>query len=343
MKVAYARPRLRGMVGISVAVSIGVLACGGGGGAAGPGGLDAGADGGGAPVVAAPDLRFKWVGTGFTLKAAEFTNAGTGGPSQTGIHGQQFWSALNLTGEGSSDYFLFKTVENLETMTGVVISAPLAGMEKDLDGLRDRRGITTSLDSGDFGVDPPGYVYNALLIRTDSATVSYDPFVRGAVGPESIGPWAAQQGSQGNVVTALCPAARDADAGGGAGLVYLTAFGRVGDTATYETQVAISPYAALGAQLDAMAAGGYVVTALGRDGTGRDGAGNFVAVGTRVAGQTSPRAIKIVDVPCITGGGASTGTALEALLADGYALVGEIFHGAGQCDGTPSWALIGER
>src|SRR5262249_21605108 len=153
---------------------------------------------------------------------------------------------------------------------------------------RDARGIVTSLDSGDFGA-PPGFVYNTLLLRTDSNAVTYEPYTRGAVAPEGLAAWAADQASRGVVITALCPAAAAADAGGGAGLVFVTAYGRRDDTTTYETQVAIAPYDAFGAQLQAMATGGYIVTAIGRDGTGSDGAGNFIAVGTRVAGQTTPR------------------------------------------------------
>jgi hypothetical protein len=329
-----------------MAASAGALSCGGGGGAIGPGHLDAGvdvggADGGGAPVVAAPDLRFKWVGAGFTIKGVGLTNGGTGPGSQTGFHGPSFWSALDLSGGGTSDYFTFSTVENLEMMTGTVRGGVLSEMAGDLDGLHDFRGIVTSLDSGDFGA-PPGYVYNTLLLRTDSNAVTYEPYTRGAVMPGDVAAWAADQASRGVVVTALCPAANDAGAGGGAGLVFVTAYGRRGDTTTYETQVAIAPYDALGAQLDAMAAGGYTVTALGRDGTGRYGAGNFIAVGTRVAGQTTPRTIKVVDVPCVPGAG-GLGTGLDTVLADGYALVGEIFHGDASCDGSPSWALIGQR
>jgi hypothetical protein len=338
MEVRVLRTRLGIAAGFSIAAA---LSCGGGGGAVAPGSPDAGVDVGGAPVVAAPDLRFKWVGAGFTIKAAGLTNAGAGPGSTTGFHGRAFWSALDLSGEGTSDYFAFSTAENLEMMTGVVTGGALTDLAGDLDGLRDARGIITSLDSGDFGA-PPGYVYNTLLLRTDSDTVTYDPYARGTFAPGDLAAWAADQASRGVVVTALCPAASDADAGGGAGMVYATAFGRRGDTATYETQVAIAPYDALGAELEAMAAAGYTVTALGRDGTGRDGAGNFIAVGTRVAGQTTPRTIEIIDIPCVVGS-PMEGTAIETLLADGNALVGEIFHGNGNCDGSPAWALIGER
>jgi hypothetical protein len=332
-------------VGVAAALSAGALSCGGGGAAA-PGGSDAGigigVDGAGAPVVAAPDLRFKWVGAPFSIRAAGLTNAGTGIGSTTGFHGQGFWSALALSGGGSHNYFSFSTDENLEMMSGTVTSGALSEMVRDLDELQDWRGIIVSLDSGDFGATPPGYVYSALLLRTDSDLVAYDPYVRGAIAPSSVAAWAADQASRGVVVTALCPATTDVAAGGGSGLVQMMAFGRRNDTTTYETQVALAPYDALGAQLEAMAAGGYIVTALGRDGTGTNGAGNFIAVGTRVTGQTTPRAIQIVEIPCVPGAG-DFGTPLDTLLKDGYALVGEIFHGSGTCDGSPAWALIGQR
>jgi hypothetical protein len=342
MEVRSLRVRTGELVRVIIAVSVGALSCGGGGGgAAPPGGSDAGVDVG-APVVAAPDLRFKWVGAGFTIRAAGLTNAGIGVGSTIGFHGQGFWSALSLSGGGGNHYFSFSTAENLEMMSGTATSGVLSGIARALDELQDRRGIVVSLDSGDFG-SPPGYVYGALLLRTDSDLVAYDPYVRGAIGPGSVAAWAADQASRGVVVTALAPATSDVAAGGGPGLVQMIAFGRRNDPTTYETQVAIAPYDALAAQLEAMAAGGYIVTALGRDGTGVNGAGNFIAVGTRVAGQTTPRTIKIVEILCVPGAG-GFGASLDTLLTDGYALVGEIFHGGTNgCDGSPTWALIGER
>ncbi len=356
MKTVSGHPRLRGLIGIGLVVSAGALACQGGSGAAAAlGGSDAAADGGDAgPLVAAPDLRFKWVGSGFSLKLAPFEVAGgVGQPVR--MHGQAFWSALPLTGAGVyGSIYTFKAVENLETMNGLMTKGPLSNIQADVNGLLDGRGIYTSLDSG-YSATDRGYVYDAMSITTESNSTTYLPFERGALPPEGVADWTAFLGARGLVVTALCPQASDADggtdggadgaadAGGGAGLVYATAYGRQGDTATYETQVAIAPLEALSAQLDAMAASGYIVTALGRDGTVHADTGNFIVVGTRVAGQTSPRAIKLVDVPCVVGAGELGVTALETLLADGYALVGEIYHGTGECNGSPSWAFIAER
>jgi hypothetical protein len=129
MKARALRVRLGELTGVIIAVIVGALSCGGGG-AVPPGGSDAGVDGVdgvGAPVVAAPDLRFKWVGAGFTIKPAGMTNAGTGAGSRTGFHGQGFWSALDLTGTAGGHYFSFSTVENLEMMSGTVTSGALSG------------------------------------------------------------------------------------------------------------------------------------------------------------------------------------------------------------------------
>jgi len=336
----------RWLVGITLVASTSAVACSDGGGAAAP--HDAGADVGGisaAPVVAAPDLRFKWVGAGFSIKAAGLTNAGPGASGTVGFRGQEFWSALEITGESASFYYSFKTVENLENMAGTATSGSLSVLGADLDGLEDPRGIVTSLDSGYFDLGSPSYVYNALLIRTESEAVAYQPFTRGSVAPDDLAAWAADNGKRGVVVTALCPQAVAADAGPDPGSLYVTAFGRKGDTATYETQVAITPFDGLAAQLDAMAAGGYILTALGRSRTEHDASDNFVAVGTRVAGQTSPRIIELVDVPCVVGSGNTAGRQeLDALVARGFALVGYIFHApSSACDGSPTWALIGER
>jgi hypothetical protein len=97
-------------------------------------------------------------------------------------------------------------------------------------------------------------------------------------------------------------------------------------------------------ELEGLAAEGYVITALGRDGTGTDGASNFVAVGTRAPGQTTARTIEAVDQSC---GGTDAGSidpTLQPMFDDGYALIGAVFHDAtGDCTGEPAWLHIGER
>jgi len=94
--------------------------------------------------------------------------------------------------------------------------------------------------------------------------------------------------------------------------------------------------------LQGLAASGYVITALGRDGTGVDGGGGFVAVGTRPTGQTAPRSLMAIDQPCVPGG-ADSSQSTSSLFADGYAVVGSVFHGGADCDGALTWLLVGER
>jgi len=240
---------------------------------------------------------------------------------------------LDLTGEGSSEYEVFSTSENLEPMLVIATTGSLPSVDDDLAGLLTTHSVVVSLDATPSDVTFKMPTYNALLSGTRSSHVSYSPYSRGSLAPADFPAWVSSQGSSGRVVTAVCP--KD-------GALFATAFGLMGDTATYETQVVTSALDGLEAQLATLASGGYVITAFGRDGTGSDGAGGFVAVGTRVAGQTSARSIKIIDQPCIVND-PSPGNPVQMLFDDGYAIVGEIFHNPVACNGAPTWAFIGER
>jgi hypothetical protein len=105
--------------------------------------------------------------------------------------------------------------------------------------------------------------------------------------------------------------------------------------------VITAPLDGLESQLTTLASGGYYITAIGRDGTGTEGAGGFIVVGTRIAGRTTARSIKVIDQPCVVGAG--TFQPVQALFDENYAIVGEIFHGTSDCNGAPTWAFIGER
>ena len=108
-------------------------------------------------------------------------------------------------------------------------------------------------------------------------------------------------------------------------------------------QVVTATLDQLVSQLEDLAANGYVVTALGRGDSGIDGAGAFIAVGTRAAGQHAPRTLKTVDQTCLVGAG-TPGVPEQSFFDDGYALVGIIFHDPhGSCNGEPAWLYIGER
>jgi hypothetical protein len=281
------------------------------------------------PVVAAPDLRFKWVAAGFALRIHEFTNGGTGGGSVT-TRGPLGATPLDLAGETVTDYVLFSTSVNLEPMVALAASGPLATLEADVATFSTASSIVVSLDSS----PDPGSIYQSTWNGTQSAAVSYLPFVHAPVAVADFPAWVASEGASGRVVTALCP--KD-------GALYATSFGRTGDTTSYQTQVVTTALPGLEAALTALASGGYFITALGRDGTGVNGAGGFVLVGTRAPGATAERSIKLVDVTCMPGAMNDPPAEIQHLFDAGYALVGEIFHGSGPCDGSPTWALIGEK
>jgi hypothetical protein len=228
-------------------------------------------------------------------------------------------------------YFLFTTERNLEPMVAIGASGALEDLEADLGTLVGPSSVVTSLDTS--STEPSRQVYNCTLTGTQSHEVSYTPFVRGRVAIADFPAWVSSQGVAGRVVTAIGP--RD-------GALYATAFGRTGDSATYETRVVTTAIADLAAAVTDLASAGYFITAVGRDGTGSGAAGGFVVVGTRPAGSASARAVRIEDVPCIVGGGGFN-EEVQGLFDEGFALVGDIYHGASACDGSPTWAFIAQK
>ena len=300
-------------------------------------GLDAATDAtdGGGALVQAPDLRFKWVGAGLPLQYAGLTNLGTAAAGTYTDQGPIGVTPLELSGEASSDYRVF-SVPNLEPMFFTSTSKALPGIDADLAQAVDSRAIVVALDSSVQPSLPGGNadgIYNALLSGS-AGGVTYLPVARTTVTATDFPAWVASQAAASKVVTALCPM--------GDGL-YATAFGRTGDTTTYETQVVTATRDQLVAALTDLAATGYVVTALGRGDSGIDGAGTFIAVGTRPAGQTAARSLETVDQPCVAGAG-TPGVLEQSFFDDGYALVGVIFHDpSGSCNGETAWLFIGER
>jgi hypothetical protein len=291
---------------------------------------DAGAD---RPLVAAPDLRFKWVNSGFDLRLVTTTDIGTGSGTYT-IRGPIAATPLELSGEFVSQYELFATNANLEPMVAIATGGGLATLADDLAGRLTSQSVVVSLDSSAHGLAPTDEpTYNAILNGAQGGSVSYQPVALGSFPAEDFPAWVSSQGSLGRVVTALCP--KD-------GALFATSFGLAGDALSYDTRVVTTAFDGLVASLEPLASDGYFITALGRDGTGTEGEGKFIVVGTRPAGQTTPRTVKVIDEPCVIGGGDFRSGEM-GLLAEGYAIVGEIFHGSGACDGSPSWAFIGER
>ena len=297
------------------------------------GGADA-TDAGGGPVVAAPDLRFKWVGAGHDLRLTAYTFEGTALSGRSAGTGRLGVTPLTLSGEVTSFYGVFSAAVDLEPMLYTTVSGSLPSIDADLVGLVSARSLVVSLDTshqeGSAG-DPVTGIYN-VLVSGSQGGASYEPMVRAMVTVADLPTWAATHAAAGHVATALGP--KD-------GRLYVTAFGRTGDDTRYETEVVTATLDNLVSKLQSLAAAGYVITALGRDGSGVDGAGGFVAIGTRPAGQTAARTVKAVDQPCVVGAGSPT-EPVQPLFDEGFAIVGMVFHGAA-CDGSPSWLFIGQR
>ena len=183
-------------------------------------------------AVAAPDIRFKWVGAGVPMHFAGFTNLGTTSGSYT-QKGPLGVTPLLLSGEASSDWRLF-SVPNLEPMIATATANPLPGIDPDLARAANPDGI-----------------YQALLSGSESGG-TYLPTSRTSVTAADFPAWVASEGAAGKVVTALCPTNEG---------LYATAFGRTGDDTIYETQVITATLDQLVSPLEGLAANGYVVTA----------------------------------------------------------------------------------
>jgi len=146
---------------------------------------------------------------------------------------------------------------------------------------------------------------------------------------EALPSWASTQGMQGLVTTALCPASAD-------GGLYVTAYGWSGDSSQYDVSVLNTELDGLEAQVSSMASSGYFITALGRDGTGVDGNGGYILVGTKPVGSTVARTTFVVRTSRIS-------AALNQFFSDGWAVVGYIFDDRQGYSDAGNWLLIGER
>jgi hypothetical protein len=292
------------------------------------------ADSGGT-VVAAPDLRFKWVGAGVKLQFHNFTLLSSEPSTSFNDSGPYGVAPLVLSGEslGSSDNAFGFSVPELEPMTAVGISGPLANLMTDLDALVGARAIVVSLDTA-LAADGS---YIAVLSGSSGGAI-YGSYSHGTTTSAELANWIATETSPGQVVTALGPTA--------AGL-FVAASGRQGDSTRYETQVVTATLDDLVPQLQGLAADGYVITAFGRDGAGTDAMSSFVAVGNRAPGQTAARTLEGVYTVC--GGDAGyngPNEPVQPLFDDGYALVGVVYTGTDvDCDGVSPgpWLFIGER
>lgn len=120
-----------------------------------------------------------------------------------------------------------------------------------------------------------------------------------------------RRGARGWVTTAVCPAPSG---------VYTTAYGRSGDSTRFDVSVVVTGLDGIETQVSYLASEGYFITAIGRDGTGTEGYGGYILVGTRAYGTATVRSAKVVR--------SDRADDIRLLFSEGYAIVGYIFKPA---------------
>ena len=155
-------------------------------------------------------------------------------------------------------------------------------------------GVITSLD---FVDENTTYAWSRV------GSVGQDYFaVWSVVSPTDVASHVALEGAHGRVITAVAAHA---------GTVWIVSHARAGEPPTvYDTSVRGATGSTVGQVSSGLAADGYIITAMGRD-----GAGGLMLVGTRVQGDRMARPLAVVtgaDVP-------------QDLLLRGYAIVGYVF------------------
>jgi hypothetical protein len=172
-------------------------------------------------------------------------------------------------------------------------------MTADVSDLLAHNYVITSLD-----IAPSGYgvvatapvsgmpAYTANSIDTDRA---------------GLAAWTADEGRRGHVVTAVTPTAD------GSALRALS-FARAGDATVYETEVVDATFATLAASAMALAGGGYIFTACGRNGDGP-----LLLIGTRPMGVAAPRTITVQnEAPTLGAQGVLVAWVLDAPIGGGF-------------------------
>jgi hypothetical protein len=254
------------------------------------------------PAPRAPragDLRFQGVGAApFHLSGGTFTAARclditgyeglvgtplsmTAGSSSPGICGAWFYGTSRLPASVPIRDVQFAGLTGLEWL------------RPDLDRLGLDRGVITSLD-----VQEPAnqYAYSYVRAPTSGFGQAYH-----GVAPQDLAALVASEGRSGRVVTAV-----SFHAGGALAVSYAWS----GEPLTaYETAVRGASGTTVGDVASGLAADGYIITALGRD-----GGGGLVLVGTRVQGDTMARPLVVVT---------DTGVP-RYLLNRGFAIVGVV-------------------
>lgn len=269
-----------------------------------------------------PDLRFQWTGAfdAYVSGSAELS-LGTPPPGSGGVaftySGLLHFGPLQIsspTGDGWSCLGVGVDVPLLGGTRSTYTAKHLDTLDQHLDDFAAQGMIVTSLDLSvrGFGVVATGPQDNLSEYRSARTTVA---------DLTGLAALAAVLGQQGGVLTALATTGKTYANTPGTGPILALWSHRQSDIGTYEVQVISGTAAELRQRLPDLGQQGYVITAFG--------AGdqlNYIAVGTRPTGTTTPHSIYL------TGFGGSPGPGLSG----GYMVIGRMFDPSGI---THHWVL----
>lgn len=271
-----------------------------------------------APPPQAGDLRFKQVDAPSTIN-------GYGGGLHENIFGGLSTTFFNSVGTpltvgdldcgpGTGCTWFFEEFGLPANVSGVNVgylaSDNFANLNSDVSNIDTGHTVITSIDlhPGD------GYAISFMeAVQSTGFTLT-----QGTVAPSALQVMATQEGALSHVITAVSF---------NAGNVTYFSYAWQSDTSTiYEAQVATATFATLSAAETSLGQAGYIITALGGNGT--DG---FVLVGSRVRGNTAPRPVLI---------GTQGSQQQQQIFSQGYAIVGYIVQNSG---GVSVTTFIGEK
>jgi Immunoglobulin domain len=194
---------------------------------------------------------------------------------------------------------------------GYVSANRFANLDSDVGNIDSGHAVITSVD-----LHPEDDTYAISYLEAVQSTGF--TLTRGTVAPSALQSVATQEGSLSHVITAVSF---------NAGNVTYFSYAWESDPSTvYEAEVATATYATLGQAATNLGQAGYLITALGGNGTH-----GFVLVGTRVKGNTAPRPVLV---------GTAGSQQSQQILSQGYAIVGYIVQYSG---GVSATTFIGEK
>jgi len=232
-------------------------------------------------VTSIPDLRFKWVGA-FDSYQLEDIVSFPGGNVKTTHQGDTFGPVTLGSGSGGWSTPLFAPDKVVKPMSSTAQLGPVADYEGFLLGVLPR-GVVSA-------VDFDGVNFAVSATTADDADDTLQSF-RAQPTVDGLADYVTTTAQSGEITTAF---GLDGDH------LEVIGYSVSTDTATYETSVVDADDSALEDQARALAAAGYIITAVGRTALTPP---HYALVGTRVAGATTARAAKVTADPTAIGQG----------------------------------------